>query len=102
MATIADIAKACKSNNIDYVVRMNSGVIYFTKSSTTLSVSNEIQILLKNGIDSSSSLHRSNANEYADEPIIGIAMGKLGLPPLPTENSNLLMAMPLMQKNGAD
>ncbi len=94
-----DIGEIRKHLGIPYVVRMNSGVIYFKRGAVTSHIAEEIKAIFDGAKDLISSEHRANVGEFADEPIIGAAMGRLGLEPLPAiTETGTLMVMPLNAK----
>ncbi len=77
-----DIANICQNFSIPYVVRMNSGVLYFKKSTETAAFFAKVNWLYHNHRTTISNIHQSRTNQYADEPLFGVAMGMFGLSPV--------------------
>ena len=77
-----DIAASCARFGIDYIVQMNSGTFFFKKSPTAAEFFDRVNELYLHDRDSLSYIHKGAAGQYADEPILGVAMGLMGLQPL--------------------
>jgi len=74
-----DVAAVTRSFNAPYMVTMNSGAFYFESGpnlDTFFRLANELYTKHRASI---SYIHR--ANQYADEPILGLAMGIAGIEP---------------------
>ena len=89
-----NISQICQKFDLPYVVRMNSGVIYFDKSPIAQKVASKLEAYYHNSRKEMTSHHRDVPGEYADEPLIGAAMGYYQLEPLPEviEGKSLMMA----------
>lgn len=80
-----DIDSARQKFSLPYVVQMNSGVFYFRRSPETERFFARLRSLYRDHRDEISNIHQGRADQYADEPFFGIAMGEFGLEPLRTE-----------------
>jgi hypothetical protein len=76
-----DIAQATAFFRIPYIVRMNSGVFYFEKSEAAEAFFADTHFLFATHRDDLSNIHKGRSGQYADEPILGTAMGRLGIEP---------------------
>jgi len=77
-----DIAATCREFSIPYLVRMNSGVLYFKKNTEAATFFAKVNWLYRCHRDRLSNIHQGRARQYADEPLFGIAMGMFGLAPV--------------------
>ncbi len=84
------IAEACEALGLPYIVRMNSGVFYFTKSPETKAFFDRVDWFYRHERNRLSNIHQNRVGQYADEPFFGAAMGALRLEPVdggPSEGS---------------
>lgn len=89
------IAEACARLNLKYIVQMNSGVIYFTREGGK-PVFDEALRLYHEARDIVGSTHQKRADQLADEPFFGAAMGKLEIEPVsynPEEGSIMITTL---------
>ncbi|MCW2240924.1 glycosyltransferase family protein [Azospirillum canadense] len=86
-----DIAAVCARFEIDYIVQMNSGVFFFKKTPTAASFFARANELYLHDRDRVSYIHKGASGQYADEPILGVTMGLLGLQPLHKVNDRSWM-----------
>ncbi len=95
-----DFETVCRTLNIPYVVQMNSGVFYFTKSAETEKFFARLHELFRDYRDLLSNIHQGRSGQYADEPFLGTAMGEFGLSPLAgTAEEGSLMVTTWRAKN---
>jgi len=79
-----DIAKIVREFKIPYLVCMNSGVFYFERSRKAEQFFERAHDILKYHRESLSIIHNNRSGQYADEPILGVAMGEEKITPMPT------------------
>lgn len=77
-----DIADVCKDLKIDYMVHMNSGVMYMRKGRELDKFLTVVQDLRDKAQDILFVQHRDMNAQIADEPFWGAAMGHLGMQPV--------------------
>lgn len=77
-----DIGQVCANLGIPYVVQMNSGAFYFKKGASAQAFFEKLLWLYTNHRNDISSIHQGRVGQYADEPLIGAAMGSLGVDPI--------------------
>ncbi len=89
-----DIARACTKIGADYIVQMNTGLIYFRSNANAKSIFEEAKRLLFDERDVLGAIHHRNiAEEVSDEPFFGAAMGRLRIEPVsysPEEGSVMI------------
>jgi hypothetical protein len=86
------IQKVIKAIGVPYMVKMNSGVFYFTKSTETNAFFETAQRLVSTHKELLGTYHR-NQLQLADEPFIGVALGVHGIEPInysPSEGSIMI------------
>lgn len=76
-----EIADVCSALNLDYMVHMNSGVMYFRKGKELDQFLNVVQDLRDHAQEVLFVQHRDMNAQIADEPIWGAAMGKMKMEP---------------------
>ena len=77
-----EIADVCKSLDIEYVVHLNSGVMYMRKGRELDEFLAVVQELRDTSEDILFVQHRDMNAQIADEPFWGAAMGRLGMRPV--------------------
>ena len=77
-----EVADVCSSLGLDYMVHMNSGVMYFRKGRELDRFQAVVQDLRENAHKSLFVQHRDMNDQIADEPIWSAAMAKQGLFPV--------------------
>ena len=77
-----DIESTCRRFNCSYVVVMNSGTLYFEKGPVGERLFEEVNRLYLNRRNELRRFHHNQLGQYADEPFLGVAMGRLGLEPV--------------------
>ena len=88
-----DIAEACRELHLPYMVRMNSGVIFFRKTKAAERIFKSARSLVSTvgsviGYD-----HQGRSGQLADEPFFGAAMGQHAITPVaytPEEGSVMI------------
>lgn len=88
-----DIAQVCEELAMPYIVRMNSGVMFFQKNAKAEELFKTARSLTNTAGSAIGCIHQGVAGQYADEPFFGVAMGQLGLRPItytPEEGSLMI------------
>ena len=77
-----EIADVCKALDLNHMVHMNSGVMYFRKGKELDQFLAVVQDLRENAQDVLFVQHRDMNAQIADEPVWGAAMGRLNMVPV--------------------
>jgi hypothetical protein len=77
-----DISETCRQFNIPYVAQIHSGVFYFHKCDEASRFFEKVNWLYRNHRHQVSMIHQGRKEQYADEPLFGVAMGMFGLSPV--------------------
>lgn len=76
-----EIEEVCRALDLPYMVRMNSGVMYFHKGPELDRFMTTVNDLRENAQDALFVQHRDMNAQIADEPVWGAAMGRLAMEP---------------------
>ncbi len=79
-----------------YIVRGNTGVIFFRKGAAAQAVFDRARDFLRSATDVLGAIHQGRKGQYSDEPFFGAAMGAAGLAPIeyrPEEGSIMVTTL---------